>query len=134
MDKIISAEKMRQLEQLVFSLGVDSFAVMEKAALRIADAVMERFPKHKKIVAVCGKGNNGGDGFAAARMLLQCGYRVCICLPFGEPLTQDALKNFEIVKKLGIETVSTDSLGEFDVIIDALFGTGLSLLKSKRVI
>ena len=49
MDKIISAEKTRLLEQSVFSLGIDSFAVMEKAALRIADEIKERFSKTAKM-------------------------------------------------------------------------------------
>ena len=101
MDKIISAEKMRKLEQNVFSLGIDSFAVMEKAALRIYDLVTERFDRQSKILAVCGKGNNGGDGLAAARMLRMSGYDVAVYLPLGEPSTADAKKNFEIVKKLG---------------------------------
>ncbi|MFA7636936.1 MAG: NAD(P)H-hydrate dehydratase [Monoglobales bacterium] len=126
MDKIISAEKMRQLEQNVFGLGIDSFAVMEKAALRIYDTVAKRFDRHSKILAVCGKGNNGGDGLAATRMLKMSGYDVSAWLPFGEPATADAEKNFEIVKKLGIDLTEPKNLSKFDVIIDALFGTGLS--------
>lgn len=127
MDKVISAEKMRSLEARVFALGIDSFAVMEKAALRICDALTQRFSKEKKILSVCGKGNNGGDGLAAARMLAILGYTVSVCLPFGEPATQEALKNYKIVKKLGINLISHDEdFSAYDVIIDALLGTGLS--------
>ena len=127
MDKIVSAEKMRSLEASVFDLGVDSFAVMEKAAMRIVDAITERFSAENRILVVCGKGNNGGDGFAAARMLAQKGYCVAVCLPFGEPATADAIKNFKTVKKLGIDIISADEeFGNYDIIIDALLGTGLS--------
>lgn len=127
MDKLVSAEKMRSLESGVFSLGIDSFAVMEKAAMRIADVVQQRFFAPSNVLAVCGKGNNGGDGLAVARMLKMSGYNVEVCLPFGEPSTKDAGKNFEIAQKLGINIVSSEeSFAKYEVIIDALFGTGLS--------
>ncbi len=127
MNKLISAEKMRELEARIFDLGVDSFAVMEKAALRIYDAVTSRFDRSAKILVVCGKGNNGGDGFAASRMLTLGGYNVSVCMPFDDPLTDDARKNFEIVKKLDIKIVSPEEdFSGHDVIIDALLGTGIS--------
>lgn len=127
MDKIVSAEKMRALEAEVFALGVDSFAVMEKAAMRVCDSVCEKFPEKCRILVVCGKGNNGGDGFAAARMLAQKGYEVAICMPFGEPSTPDAKKNFEIAKRLEIKFVSeNENFKSYNIIIDALLGTGAS--------
>lgn len=125
MNKIVSAEKMRQLEKRVFDLGIDSFTVMEKAALRIADEIIARVDTAAKILAVCGKGNNGGDGLAVARMLKMTGYDVTVCLPFGEPATADAQKNFEIVKKLDINIIEPMDFVGYDVIIDALLGTGL---------
>ena len=76
MDKIVSAGKMRSLEKRIFDLGVDSFAVMEKAATRIADEVKKRFNTQAKLLICCGKGNNGGDGLAVARMLLFYGFDV----------------------------------------------------------
>ena len=125
MKRLVSAEKMKQLEKRVFDLGVDSFAVMEKAALRIADEIVARTDVSAKILVVCGKGNNGGDGLAVARMLKMSGYDVTVCLPFGEPATADAQKNFEIVKKLDINITQPADFSGFDVIIDALLGTGL---------
>ncbi len=126
MDRLVSAEKMRLFEEKVFSLGIDSFAVMEKAALRIFDEVKKRISPSSKVLVICGKGNNGGDGLAVARMLEMDGFDVKICLPFGEPSTADAIKNFEIVKKLGIDIVGDAEFDRFDVIVDALLGTGLS--------
>lgn len=126
MNRLVSAEKMKLLEQKVFTLGIDSFAVMEKAALRICDAVKERFSATSRVVAVCGRGNNGGDGLAVVRMLKMNGFDVSVCLPFGEPTTKDALKNYEIVKKLGIKIIKDTDFVGYDVIIDAIFGTGLS--------
>ena len=125
MNKLVSAEKMRQLEKRIFDLGVDSFAVMEKAAMRIADEIISRVEPSAKILAVCGKGGNGGDGLAVARMLKLTGYDITVCLPLGEPVTDDAQKNFEIVKKLDINIIESKDFTGYDVIIDALFGTGL---------
>lgn len=127
MDKIVSAEKMRSLEKRIFDLGVDSFAVMEKAAMTIAEEVKKRFGTDTKVLVCCGKGNNGGDGLAVARMLLLDGYKVAICLPLGEPSTADATKNFEIIQKLNVEIVSEkEDFSIFDVIVDAILGTGIS--------
>lgn len=126
MDKLVSAGKMRSLEENVFGLGVDSFAIMEKAALRIADVVRQKVDSDARIVCVCGRGNNGGDGLAVARMLKMAGYDVSVFLPFGEPATKDASKNFEIVKKLGINISETADFADFDVIVDALLGTGIT--------
>ncbi len=126
MDKLVSAEKMRLLERRVFDLGIDSFAVMEKAALRIADEITARFDKNSKILAVCGKGNNGGDGLAVARILSMSGYKTDVCLPLGMPSKTDSLKNFEIIKKLGVNIIQLMDFTGYDVIVDALFGTGLT--------
>lgn len=126
MDRLVSAEKMRTLEKKVFSLGIDSFAVMEKAAMRIFDEVKKRISPSSKVLVICGRGNNGGDGLAVARMLEMDGFDVSICLPFGESVTADAIKNFEIAKKLGIAITEGGDFCGFDVIIDALLGTGLS--------
>ncbi len=127
MIKLISPEKMRELEKKTFDLGIDSFAVMEKAASRVFDYVKEKFDQKKKVLVVCGKRNNGGDGLAVARMLFLSGYDVTVCTQFERPSTADAAKNFDIVKKLSIKFVSEeDSFEKYDVIVDALFGTGLS--------
>lgn len=127
MDKIVSAEKMRSLEKRIFDLGVDSFAVMEKAAMTISCEVKKRFDISSKVLVLCGKGNNGGDGFAVARMLYLDGYEVAVCMPLGEPSTDDAVKNYEILKRLNIEIISDEEdFNKFDVIIDAILGTGIS--------
>ena len=120
MDRLVSAEKMRLFEEKVFSLGIDSFSVMEKAAMRIFDEVKKRISPSSKVLVICGRGNNGGDGLAVARMLEMDGKNVNVCLPFGEPSTADAKKNFEIVKKLGINIVPDAEFNKFDIIIDAL--------------
>lgn len=127
MNRIVSAEKMRTLEKRIFDLGVDSFAVMEKAAMTISLEVKKRFNSSAKVLILCGKGNNGGDGLAVARMLLLDGYKVSVCMPFGNPATADAIKNYEIVNKLGVKFVSDRAdFTSYDVIIDAVLGTGVS--------
>ena len=127
MDKIVSAEKMRLLEQRIFDLGVDSFAVMEKAAMTVGCEVKKRFDPSAKMLVCCGKGNNGGDGFAVARMLCLNGYKVKVCMPLGEPSTDDAVKNYKILSRLDVEFVTDkEDFNTFDVIIDAILGIGIS--------
>lgn len=127
MEKLVSAEKMRELENRIFEFGVDSFAVMEKAAMRITDVILSRFPTNTKVLSVCGRGNNGGDGIAAARMLSLKGYDVTIALPFGSPKTLDAAKNLDVAEKIGIKISSGDEdFSCYDLIIDALLGTGIT--------
>jgi NAD(P)H-hydrate epimerase len=111
---------------------------MENAGRLVAEEVKKilRCSQGRKVLVIAGTGNNGGDGFVAARYLLNSGFRVKIFLA-GTParLTPDAALNLRIAKKLRIPISMAFRLSapallrEFakaDVIIDALFGTGLS--------
>ncbi len=126
--------------------GVSALSLMEnagKAVYQEARRFLKSLPnsqypkKHSKAVNIfCGKGNNGGDGFVAARYLIKKGIRARIFL-FGKSseLKQDALINFMKLKKMRteiFETLDLKSMGKFkkifldcDLIIDALFGVGL---------
>ena len=87
----------------------------------------------KKVLIFCGKGNNGGDGFVAARRLHDAGYDVNVVLVDGPPKTTDSITNFEMLSERGISicdmTENGYSLLELkgsvpDVIVDAIYGTG----------
>lgn len=118
-------------------LGVPGMVLMENAATGVVDAVRERYPKSRKILILCGPGNNGGDGLAAARHFLNGGREVKILL-FGDPekLSADAAANYAIAKsfRVPIVVVPGDDLAVVqseleetppDVVIDALLGTGI---------
>lgn len=123
--------------------GIPSIILMENASIGIVDFISE-LSKEKSInniLIFCGHGNNGGDGFASARHLVNRGFNVCVVLVGDiQKLKGDAKINFEIIQKIS-ETeenlrlfINPSSLNKlrnvfdepFDVILDALLGTGLS--------
>ncbi len=103
--------------------------LMEKAAQTLAKVLMERENKYVRFLFVCGTGNNGGDGIAAARLLHQNGYSVAVCM-IGEEdkLSEDAKRQVAMASACQVPFVGTDAIEEpwYDIIVDGLFGVGLS--------
>ncbi len=135
---ILTAQEMQQADrQAVEHYGVPSICLMENAASAITEVALHRHPQAQRMAVLCGKGNNGGDGFAAARMLHNRGIAVEV-LYFGslKEARGDARTNLEICRKMGIplSTIRTPRqleaaspvLAEADLVVDALFGTGLA--------
>lgn len=110
-------------------LGVPSMVLMERAALSVAGKVAEvavNFNHEVKIVAVCGVGNNGADGIAAARILTWQGLKVDIIIVGDENnATKEFIKQKEIALKSGMYFGNISNIGEYVIIIDAIFGVGL---------
>jgi NAD(P)H-hydrate epimerase len=106
---------------------------MENAARAVTDAAMEMIAgQYPGVLIVCGGGNNGGDGLAVARHLHNRGVSVEIALAADpKTYTGDAAINFEIVRAMGIPSPGLEvghtppALGRAELIVDALFGTGL---------
>ena len=136
--KILTAAEMREVDRLTTKRhGVPSVTLMENAGKSVADFIASRFPdfKRRPIVVLCGKGNNGGDGFVAARHLLKMGANVQAHL-IGDPreVKGDAATNLNRWKKAGgkLRVVRTSSdYTKSDtkswhgaIIVDALLGTG----------
>lgn len=136
--RVLTAAAMREVDRrAIEELGVPSLVLMENAALGVVEALAERFPRAERVAIVCGPGNNGGDGLAIARHLACRGYEPIVRLhDFGRPLTADAAVQLAVVEKMGIaleraggeagirETVAV--VAACDLLVDALFGTGLS--------
>lgn len=125
---LVSAEEMKRCDgNTITHFGISSLVLMEKAALAVADEIEKRFGKGQRILVVAGCGNNGGDGIAAGRILWQRGHRVAVYLCgnrercSGETRTQIA-----IMEKYGCPVQSKMEDVEYDIIVDALFGIGLS--------
>lgn len=124
---IVTPDRMRSIEgRAIHDLGIDGLILMERAAYMLANEIMRSNPR--RVLAVCGVGNNGGDAYACARMLHLSGIDVALApLCQMDKLSGDALKNASICKNLGIRAIDTcDDFGGYDVIIDGVFGTGLS--------
>jgi hydroxyethylthiazole kinase-like uncharacterized protein yjeF len=151
MKRVITAKGMREIDRLtVERFATPSLLLMEAAAVASARAIAQRMPdglSGKRARVLCGRGNNGGDGAALARVLWLMGARVDVVL-FGrvEGTEGDARTNFEIVQRLssfeagshtqppllsfteceGIAEWEEIAAHSYDIIVDALFGTGLT--------
>ncbi len=114
------------------TIGIPSMVLMERAAYAFVCTLKEKIKSIEKILVVCGSGNNGGDGFAAARMLVQEGYEVHIIFAGREEsCTKETKQQKKIAENLGISISGAENLNrfrkdEYSVIIDALFGIGIN--------
>ena len=121
---------MQELDaQTIHGIGIPSLVLMENAARGVADAVIRFFPQTKKVLVVAGKGNNGGDGIAAGRILkIRNRLDVTVYLPYGEEeLKEDCRRQYGIASRVGVKFVKElPELKEFDLIVDAIFGTGFN--------
>jgi NAD(P)H-hydrate epimerase len=132
--KITTAEEMRAIDRRTSEeYGVPSLELMEAAGSACAEVALEAFPRARRIVVLCGKGNNGGDGFVAARKLHEAGkqVRVLLLASAGE-LKGDAAA---MLARLGVAPEEIHNSHELEaqvqrrfqgaqLILDALLGTG----------
>jgi NAD(P)H-hydrate epimerase len=132
---ILDSRQMRAADEAAIQAGIPSLTLMENAARGVACAVRERFPPGGTFVVVCGPGNNGGDGLAAARMLRET-FRVRVfTLRDPDAYRGDPAVNAARARQVGLtlESLSAEGgmeelsrvLAEAQGVVDALFGTGL---------
>ena len=124
---VLNSAQTRQLEERAAQLGMKHIRLMENAGTAAARIVRERYgAKEKHIVVLCGRGNNGGDGFVCARRLSQDGAQVTIVLLMGPPTTSDATEMLLRATSMGIPAVdyftaasAKTAIQEADLLIDA---------------
>jgi ADP-dependent NAD(P)H-hydrate dehydratase / NAD(P)H-hydrate epimerase len=125
--ELLTPEEMGRADALAIAGGVPGISLMEAAGRAVADAAIDLVAcKGAAIAVACGSGNNGGDGFVAARLLREQGYRVRVgLLGSRERPAGDAAA---VAERWGadVESLTSTILTEADLIIDALFGAGLS--------
>ena len=132
--KIVAASEMRNIDCATSQrFGVPSLTLMENAGTAVAEFVVARYPLAERIGVICGKGNNGGDGFVAARKLKVAGKEVRIVL-LAEPaeLRGDAAEMFAKLPVAPVIVKSSEDLKqeqaravfESEVLLDAILGTG----------
>ena len=151
MQKVLTAEQMREVDRLTTErYGIPSILLMENAAHAVARVITEKLGgsvKGKRVLILCGKGNNGGDGAALARILWTQGANVTACMMYpDDEFSGDAKQNLELLRNLhrvqtpfsepticmaevGTHRSFFDRLDPYlgpDVVVDALFGTGLT--------
>ncbi len=132
---ILTAKEMQALDRwAIVDEGVPSLTLMESAGRAIANSVASFYPKAHRVLAMVGKGNNGGDGLVVARLLREEGLdaRVWMIAP-EEEISGDAEVNLHRARKSGVPILIPDrelpsmeeELAAADLVIDAVFGTGL---------
>jgi len=135
----ITVEEMAEIDKKAVECGIPRLLLMENAGGAVARTIMEKFDHGLKIVVFAGTGNNGGDGFVAARHLANKGAKVNVFL-IGNPegiRTEEARLNWNVIRRMErnikIYVIRSPSdlkkakryLKRADVIIDAMLGTGL---------
>jgi hydroxyethylthiazole kinase-like uncharacterized protein yjeF len=124
MNELLTPSEMAEADRLTIAGGTAGIELMERAGRAVADAVSAGHPAGARVTVIAGPGNNGGDGFVAARLLVDRGYRVTVILVGdGARLKGDA--ELAAMKWRGGITDDRGYLATADVLIDALFGAGL---------
>ena len=132
--KITTAEEMRNIDRATTErFGVPSLTLMENAGSAIGRFILQRYSEANRVAVICGKGNNGGDGFVVARKLHRAGRVVeVLLLASRTELKGDALAMFErlplrpieVTSSQELEAESSRSLANCELIVDAILGTG----------
>lgn len=132
--RLLTSDEMKRVEEHASRFGLSYQRMMENAGAACARnirSVMEKEPgSHRNVAILCGKGNNGGDGFVIARKLLECGYRVCLILVSGYPASGEAEYMYKLTAELNIPTVwyeadppkAEQTVKTADILVDAVFG------------
>lgn len=138
--KILTARQMQGIDKkAIHKIGIIGPILMENAGIQITNEILKKFPRiqDERVVIVAGKGNNGGDGFVVARHLFNRGCRPVVCLLASKKeLKGDAALNAGIAGKIGVAikeitssrqwSVQKRLLSKATVLVDAIFGTGLT--------
>jgi len=138
--KIVTAKEMQEIDRIAIDdYGISGIVLMENAAKGVVASLFKKFPdiKDKKVGIFAGKGNNGGDGLAVARLLTDEDISVTVyLLSKKDMLKGDAKTNLEKAEEMGVKIFEITSLDELedvkdnilknDIFIDAIFGTGLT--------
>lgn len=132
--RLLSSDEMKQVEQYTAKYGLSYQRMMENAgaacARNIRNIVENESVSRRNAVIVCGKGNNGGDGFVVARKLAENGYNVSVILSCGYPDSPEATYMYKLVIDSSIPTIWYDAdrlkamqtVKNADIIVDAIFG------------
>ena len=138
--RILNAGQMREADRrTIEEIGIPSLVLMENAGRQVVAALEARFDDldERRVAILAGRGNNGGDGFVVARTLLNRGIDVSVFVAGSlAEVKGDARVNLEVLGRLGLSVVEigneqqwelhSSEVSSCDLIIDAIFGTGLS--------
>lgn len=133
--KLLDAQQTRQADKhTIENEPITSIELMERASSAFVKFFVERFPnKNFRVSVYCGKGNNGGDGLAIARLLVHERYTAVnvFIADFTENQTADFTRNLELLQELDIsifylKVASELEFQQSNIVVDALFGIGIN--------
>ncbi|MDM9644305.1 NAD(P)H-hydrate dehydratase [Rhizobium sp. S163] len=133
-DLLLTPAEMNAVDVAAAASGIDSFGLMLQAGAGVAAMFLRHYPSARRAVVLCGPGNNGGDGYVAARCLQDSGVAVAV-FHLGDPaqLKGDAARAFNGWSGEGAPIEAYEP-ADGDVVIDALFGAGLTRAVPEAVI
>ncbi len=132
--RLLSSDEMKQVEQYTAKFGLSYQRMMENAGVACARNIRNEMQKEgvtgKNVAVVCGKGNNGGDGFVVARKLTENGYNVCVIMAMGYPTGQEATYMYKLIIDMGLSIVwyeadkakAIQTVRSANAVVDAVFG------------
>lgn len=132
--KILSSEQIRAADQATIkNEPVSSLQLMERAATTFTEWFRTQYTAGKPLAVVCGKGNNGGDGLVFARLISAWGFHCVVYIiqwsPKGSPDFEANLFRLKTETQVQIKDITEDSIPDFsayEILVDAIFGTGLN--------
>lgn len=131
--RILSAQQTHQADDYTIkNEPVSSVDLMERAAEGLAQSIVKQFPLSQSFIIFCGKGNNGGDGLALARMLNRLGFKVRVYILKSDSYSNDFKVNLDRLEKAEVEIHQIASKGDLPepdnkaVVVDGLLGSGLT--------
>lgn len=134
MKYVLNAKQMKEADgRMIQKMEIPSLVLMERAALKCVDILEQEVTGFQSVLVVCGSGNNGGDGLAIARILYEKGVSVeAAFVGKMESRSQETRQQMTILQNIGVPVVQELLEKEYDVIIDAVFGIGLSRMIEGR--
>ncbi len=136
--KSVTTKQIQDLDRFAINqIGISSLALMETAGRHIADVICKNVARIEKplVVIVCGIGNNAGDGFVAARHLLNRDVRLkVLCIGSSKKIKSDALCNYKALENCGVDIKQFKKIDSSfhllmkgaDIVVDAILGVGLN--------
>jgi len=124
--ELLTTEEMSRADALAIARGVTGLALMEEAGRAVAREVIQRYGQAERVVVLCGPGNNGGDGFVAARHLKEAGFSVRLALLGKISNLKGDAAAMAAVWSGETKPLTPSVLEGGDVVIDAIFGAGLT--------
>ncbi len=124
--ELLTPDEMGQADRLTIERGTPGLVLMENAGAAVARVAARAASIGSRLLVLCGPGNNGGDGFVAARLLAETGYRVRLALLGRREALRGDAAAMAARWSGAVEEAQACSLADVDLVIDALFGAGLA--------